>query len=133
MRPSIAARQLPRGLSARLQQCRHHFQAVADEARGDLEVEHLPVRMVEQPGVGAGRRKASFCLLLSGSNVQFVAAALCGITIAATPATTQASPIQAVAVRDSPRKITLSATPIGTLKYACAVVATEPSVCTSRK
>ena len=37
-----------------------------------------------------------------------------GIVMAATPRTTQASPIQAVRLRVSPRKATLMATPMGT-------------------
>src|SRR4051812_31420606 len=37
-----------------------------------------------------------------------------GIVIAATPTTTQASPIHTVELNCSPRKITLAATPIGT-------------------
>ena len=39
-----------------------------------------------------------------------------GIVIAATPTTTQASPIHAVEVNCSPRKTTPTATPIGTRK-----------------
>ena len=51
--------------------------------------------------------------------VQAVLAAagfLAGMVIAATPATTQAKPTHAVGGRVSPRKMTLSATPIGTRK-----------------
>ena len=54
-------------------------------------------------------RETCLCHLVFG------VATRCGaIVIAVTPRTTQAKPIHAVADRDSPRKATLSATPIGT-------------------
>jgi hypothetical protein len=43
-------------------------------------------------------------------------AVLAGIVIAATPTTTQASPIHTVELSCSPRKITPAATPMGTRK-----------------
>lgn len=58
---------------------------------------------------------------------------LVGMTIVATPAKTHTSPIMVVGASVSPRKATPTATPIGTLRYACDVVATDPSVRMSRK
>ena len=63
--------------------------------------------------------------------VRFADAA--GNVIAITAATTQTNPATAVALRRSPRSSTPIATPIGTRRYACAVVPTDPSVWISRK
>src|ERR1700675_2551865 len=71
--------------------------------------------------------------MLGHTTSEAAAAVLAAIVIPATPITTQPRPIHAVGDRVSPRKTTPSATPIGTRRYACAVVPTEPSVWISRK
>ena len=67
-----------------------------------------------RPGSGAGRCLSDVKPVQTASPIGLAFRA--GIVIAATPTTTQASPIQAVELNCSPRKTTPTATPIGTRK-----------------
>jgi len=69
---------------------------------------HAPEFGDRMPPMAVGSKQVQAVLAAAGFRA--------GIVIAATPATTQARPAHAVGDRVSPRKMTLSATPIGTRK-----------------
>ncbi len=99
----------PRAFRARRQDGRSRALAGVRRAR------RTAFRMLGlRPGPGAGRRLSYVKPVQTAFSIGLAFRA--GIVIAATPTTTQASPIQAVELNCSPRKTTPTATPIGTRK-----------------
>ena len=102
-----AARYWSASVSARRQDGRSRAPAGVHRAR------RTALGMLDlRPGPGAGRRLSHVKPVQTAFPIGFAFRA--GIVIAATPTTTQASPIHAVEVNCSPRKTTPTATPIGT-------------------